>query len=235
MTISVLQENGNLIASTTTVGVTLTLSAGSSLHVLAAYYGAAVPTLSVADGVNTYSSALDVLTSSTISGAQFTADGVAAGSTTITLTSTQNASGYLALWVREIGGTSGSDAGKHNSLLTASSVTSTNGTTGTSVTPSVAPGLLSSFAWQMTSGQNFGSNFFANGTAFTVGNLAVFPNPNGLAGSESSIYAAIAAQQALWTASVAADTVGVWTALFKQTGAGGGGGPSPLLLGQALT
>lgn len=220
MAISILQENGNVDTSgtLTTLSVTLTLTAGSSLHVCG--WGAGT-TMSVADGVNTYSSALDVLQPGSPQVAQFIANNVAAGSTTIAVTT--NSANNIGIWVREIGGTSGADSGKHNSLDTASSVTTVNGTVGTALTPSQAPGLISSFGVWLQGFSNFGTQWTV-GTAFVSGSTSIFPIPTAIGASESLRYTSTASQQALWTAQNTGQNLGVWSALFIE---GTFGSPPP--------
>jgi len=205
----------------TTSSVTLTATAGDSFHVLAlAISNNSVSSLSVADGVNTYSAALDTLAEGFyFYGAQFVANNIAAGSTTITFTCSQAATQVIGIWVREITGTSGLDTGKHNSLYTSNSTTGTNALTGTSVTPSVAPGLLSSFAQCLSSAFNFTVYAPAAGTGFTFGNN-IFATPDAGGATESLVYSSTASQLALWTAP-AVQGYGVWTALFAQTASAG--------------
>jgi hypothetical protein len=219
MAISVLQENGNVdISGTlTSLAVTLTLTANSALHVLG-WCGANSVGMSISDGVNTYPGGeLDPLQPGTPRTSQFIANTVVGGSTTITLST--GIAGNLGLWVREIGGTSGSDAGKHNSLNTASTVTTANATTGTAVTPSAAPGLISSYACWLQGASNFGAQWTV-GTAFVSGSTSILAIPTAIAASESLRYTSTAAQQALWTEQNAGQNVGVWTVLFIESSSG---------------
>ena len=218
--IAPLQQLGS--SSGTVLGaqsVTMTLTAGSSLHVIGMVGTNTGSVLTISDGVNTYSGILDTLTNGSIHNSQWTADGVAGGSTTITITASPAADGFLGLHVIEVGNTSGSDTGKHNGLFTSPSVTTTDATLGTAVTPSAQPGLLSSHAAWM-SGYGAGSNQWAHGTGFTAGANTFTFGGGGQGCTESLRYTSTAAQTALWTAANAGQQVGVLSVLFKEAASG---------------
>ncbi len=214
MTISVLQENGTYSTSTfTTVTINLPgVTAASSLHALV--YSGSGNAVTVSDGVNTWSGALDSIGGS----AHYIANNVAAGSTTVSATSSPAGANWLAIWVREIGATSGLDAtsGGHNSLETPTASIVTNALLGAALTPASAPGLLSSYALWLSGSSNFGSDAAVEGTGFTAG-VHIFGTPSAEGASESLRYVATTSQRALWTANFAQDYV-VYSAFFVESG-----------------
>jgi len=166
--IHVIQETTNFSAVPVTsysLAFSNPVTPGSSIHVMAATGGSTNTYTSLADQINgTYGSALDSI--STTPGNQVNAhwkyDNTGAGTPNITVQTSISA--ITGLWIREIGPTSGLDAGKHAGLDQAPPGTATDGTTSGTVTPSTAPGLISALA-----GQVLGSDGFSVGTGFTLG------------------------------------------------------------------
>ena len=209
-------------AAPLTQTVAITPTSGSSLHLLATVFGnvfGSSGTMSISDTQgNTWSATLDKLNAGFLNSAHFIANSVAGAATTITLTSSVNATVYIGIQVREIGQTSGSDTA-HSSHLNNPTVITTDGTVGTAVTPTVSPGLVSAFAHWMSGGSNFSTQVPATGTGYTHG-ANFFNAPNAMASSESLVYSSATSQTATFTAPVASQETGVFTALFMQSGSG---------------
>ena len=212
MTISVLQENGAVAttgAGLTSLSITLTLTAGSCLHVLEADFSG--NTITVSDGVNTYVPQGGSINNGSIKVRHYIASNVVGGSTTITVSSSPAAGSYLAFWVREIGGCSGLDA---SSGVLTTTTTTTNGVVGTAVTAGSAPGLLSVMG-MWVDGSNVGSVQLTTGTAFTTGASGLPLGSNALQ-TEQLRYTSAGSQQGAFTGTSTGQHIVVLTAAFHE-------------------
>ena len=166
MTISVLQErqtsNGSGSASSIVLAFSNAVTVGSSFHSIGQGVDTAT-SFTCSDSVNgTHGSALDTIDASadTTRVAHFKFDNTAAGTPSVTITPNTSV-GFLGIWIREIGGTSGYD-GAHAGNQQTSPATTTDAVTSTNATPSTQPGLVSGFS---VSTNNSGAD--AAGTGFT--------------------------------------------------------------------
>lgn len=222
MTISVLQERSanNAATGATSLGLAFSssMTAGSSIHGFGTQADTASPTLTMSDTANgSYPAALD--TKDDTSGgalqmmAQFKFDNSAAGANTVTVSSTQN-NGFLGIWIREIGGTSGYDSSHAANLQTAPG-TGADAVTSTNCTPSTQPGLISALSFDTIAG-----GIPVLGTGFTTGASGwSFSGNNAL--SESKRYTSTSALSATYTATaIGTDNFITMAAIFKETVAG---------------
>lgn len=212
MAISVLQENGSIATSgagLTSQSITMTLTAGSSLHVMEMDFSG--NTIAVGDGVNTYTLIGSSINNGSIKSRQYVANNVAGGSTTITVSSTAAAGSYLGFWVREIGYTNGYDTS--NGILTTTS-TGTDSITSGTLTPSQQPGLVSSMV-MWVDGSNVSQIQTTVGTGFTDGGNYLALGSDALE-TESLRYTSTSPIAATYTGTTTGQHLALITALFKE-------------------
>ena len=172
MAISVLQEKAtDTSASGTTLGLAFTsnVTSGSSIHVAQTSDtdNSITPTDTLS---NTFSaSALDDINDTTHGqfNVHWLCNGSGSGADTVTVKQSANA-GFRGNCIREIGGTSGADSGKHSGRFQANPGTSANAINASSggVTPSSQPGLLSAFC---IAGASDSTLTQGNDVAYTAG------------------------------------------------------------------
>jgi len=216
MTISVLQERQTSLNSANASSIALAFSSadtpGSSIHVFCSAVDSAA-SFTCSDSVNgSHGAALDTIDQAgdTQRLAQFKFDNTAAGTPTVTITPNTSV-GFLAIWIREIGGTSGYDSAHKTALQTTIGNGTDNVTTGTQA-PNNQPGLLSGLGI-CTSNFNLpaaGTGFTAgiNGWDFTVSNTAV---------SESKRYTSLTAIAATFSNSGGSNNFATLAAFFKES------------------
>jgi len=228
MTISVLQERQTSAGSGNAASIQLAFSnpvtVGSSIHVFCSGVDTAT-SFTCSDSVNgSYGAALDTIDQAgdTQRLAHFKFDNTAAGTPTVTITPNVSV-GFLAIWIREIGGTSGYDSAHKTALQTALGNGTDNITTGTQA-PNNQPGLLSAlgactsnFALP-TTGTGFTAG--ANGWDFTVSNTTC---------TESKRYTALTAIAATFSNASGTQNFATLAAFFKESASAATGvGKSPV-------
>lgn len=222
MTISVLQEkeasNGSGGAATIVLAFTSNITLGSSIHVICSGSDATATSFTCSDTLNgSYGAALDTIDMAADTGryAHFNFDNSAAGANTVTITPNAT-SGFLAILIREIGGTSGLDAGKHAANIQLAPGTVANAVTSGLVTPSTQPGLISALATDSTNdvAPLIGSGFTTGIPAWTFGGV-------NSAQTESLRYTGLIAIAATFTATSATDNYATLAAFYKEIGSGG--------------
>ena len=226
--------------------------ANSAIHVIVASFSATT-TLGCSDNLNgTYGSALDTQIAGGQTNAHFQFSGSAAGTLTVTITSTVSTG--IGVWMREIQGTTGYDSNGglgHHALTQVNPGTATDGVGSGNCTPSVQPGLLSGVAMEVV-----GSAGYTAGTGYTQGlynhntmtesrrytstalTAATFTDSNGATGTSISFAAlfkeaAFSATAAGASGSVGTAQISVATGTITGTGASGSAGVA-LLQGQTL-
>lgn len=229
MTVSVLQERQTSVGGANASSIALAFSSadtvGSSIHTFCSGVDTAT-SFTCSDSVNgSHGAALDTIDQNgdTQRLAQFKFDNTAAGTPTVTITPNVQ-TGFLAIWIREIGGTSGYDAAHKTALQTSLGNGTDNVTTGTQA-PNNQPGLLSALGACT-------SNFVlpATGTGFTAGINGWTFTINNTAASESKRYTALTAIAATFSNSGGTQNFATLAAFFKETAAGG-----VALTGQSVT
>jgi trimeric autotransporter adhesin len=168
MTASVLQETQNSTQSAgLTSAATLTLSSGSYLHVFAAVDNTFTES-SISSSPSLTWTLLDTI-NDTSNGQRiyhWSSSVTSAGSCTVTVTWSSSSANFSAIWMREIGGSSGSDV--HTGQRQATPGTGTDGvSSGLLGTLSAAPALISALSYSTISGGGGGA--FTHGTNFTLG------------------------------------------------------------------
>jgi len=220
MAISVLQERATDISTT---GTTLTLAfssnitAGSAIH-CAGSWGLASGSPTCSDNVNgSYGSALSTFnnSSATQSGTHFNKNNAGAGATTVSFV--PPSSDFRGICIREIGGTSGLDAGSGKTNGQTTPGTGAGVIVGTSTTPSAQPGLLSAICMDIKA-----AHAVAAAAGFTAGLSGAsnqWVNIGSLA-TESLRYTSTAAQQAKFTDSTggSADSYITASVLYIEAG-----------------
>jgi len=210
VTISVLQEISYEepgTSATTIVAPSITVTAGSSLHIAvthgdSATVSMAATPLTVSGGSITFSAALDSINDAGNNQvlAHYKADGVAAGTYTITANFTAVCF-YRGIKIKEIGGTSGYDAtaSAHAGQLQTAPTTGANATTSGN-TPALTsqPALISGFCAATAN-----SATTAVGTGFTSDQTSAWQFGTGInmSASESKRLTATSAVAATFTAS----------------------------------
>lgn len=212
MTISVLQEtqiSQSATAASLAKAFTSNITAGSSIHVITVV--APGTTVTIADNVNgSYGSPIGSAGNPQVQ--HWRKDNAGAGATTVTASFSPSV-GFPALWIAEIGGTSGYD--------TQASNPQTSGTTRTSgtATPSAQPGLIHAIGYDDTGANGIaadtGSGFSAGITGWDFGSGGF------TACSESKRYTSLTAAAATFGVTTGSDTTGVVAAFFIETGAAG--------------
>jgi len=216
MTISVLQERQTSVGSGNAASIQLAFASpvtpGSSIHVFCSGVDTAT-SFTCSDSVNgSYGAALDTIdqVGDTQRLAHFKFDNTASGTPTVTITPNVSV-GFLAIWIREIGGTSGYDSAHKTALQTALGNGTDNVTTGTQA-PNNQPGLLSAlgactsnFALP-TAGTGFTAG--ANGWDFTVSNTTC---------TESKRYTALTAIAATFSNASGTQNFATLAAFFKES------------------
>lgn len=215
MTVSVLQERQNSLNSANAASIALAFSnpvtPGSSIHVICSGVDTAT-SFTCSDSVNgSYGAALDTIDQAgdTQRLAHFKFDNTAAGTPTVTITPNTSI-GFLAIWIREIGGTSGYDSAHKTALQTALGNGTDNVTTGTQA-PNNQPGLLSALGVCTSNfvipaaGTGFTSGI--SGWSFTITNTAV---------SESKRYTSLSAIAATFSNSGGSNNFATLAAFFKE-------------------
>jgi len=216
MTISVLQERQTSVGSGNAASIQLAFASpvtvGSSIHVFCSGVDTAT-SFTCSDSVNgSYGAALDTIdqVGDTQRLAHFKFDNTASGTPTVTITPNVSV-GFLAIWIREIGGTSGYDSAHKTALQTALGNGTDNVTTGTQA-PNNQPGLLSAlgactsnFALP-TTGTGFTAG--ANGWDFTVSNTTC---------TESKRYTALTAIAATFSNASGTQNFATLAAFFKES------------------
>lgn len=219
MTVSILQEretSATASASSIALAFSSNVTAGSSIHSLCAS-NSDNASYTCADTANgSYGAALDNTANSLgLRLSHFKLDGSAAGADTVTST-LNTATANPAIWIREIGGTSGYDTHKANAQ--GSPGTGTDAVTTGTAAPSVQPGLLSGFCF---------NNIWRTplvGTGFTSGAKGwLFGNAPGAeyAQAEHVRYTATTAIAATFTVTTGGgtDTYLTAAAFFKESAA----------------
>jgi hypothetical protein len=216
MTISVLQErqssNGSGAAASIQLAFSGAVTPGSSIHVICSSIDTAT-SFTCSDSVNgSYGAALDTIdqTGDTQRLAHFKFDNTAAGTPTVTITPNTSI-GFLAIWIREIGGTSGYDSAHKTALQTALGNGTDNITTGTQA-PNNQPGLLSALGVCT-------SNFVlpSAGTGFTAGANGWTFGTSNTACTESKRYTATTAIAATFSNAGGSNNFASLAAFFKES------------------
>lgn len=233
MTVSVLQEretsNGATAAPTITLAFLNPVTPGSSIHVICGSIDQASTTFACADSVNgSYGTAKDLINDTLGSDqfvmAQFVFDNTASGTPTITITPGAS-SGFLAVCIREIGGTSGYDGPNGHAAQQQSGPpgTGANAVSSGTATPSVQPGLISAL-----SNDPSDTNAPTAGTGFTSGISGwQFGLGSPSMRTESKRYTATSAVAATFTGTSATDSYITFAAFFKESAAGSSFPPLP--------
>lgn len=216
MTISVLQERGTDTAATVSslaLAFTSNVTAGSSIHVTGTSNVNGTGSFTDNNG-GTYTRLGGVYdTNNSVTNEQGNADSHAAGATTVTYHPASTVP-FVGIAIREIGGTSGYDSPQHSEVLRASPGTTTNAITGTAVTPSAQPGLISVFVIDPTA-----ADALTSGTGYTLGlPHGTYANLGGMI-SESLRYTATTALTATATDATngGTHTYSVLVALYKES------------------
>jgi hypothetical protein len=216
MTISILQEretsNSSASASSIALAFSTAVTSGSSLHDLCSGVDTAT-SFTCSDSVNgSYGAALDTIQEAgdTQRLAHFKFDNTAAGTPTVTITPNTSV-GYLSIWIREIGGTSGYDSAHKAAVQTALGNGTDNITTGTQA-PNNQPGLLSALGVCT-------SQFVvpAAGTGFTLGANGWTFGTSNTACTESKRYTATTAIAATFSNSGGSNNFATLAAFFKES------------------
>jgi hypothetical protein len=217
MTTSILQEretsNGAGNVASIQLAFANPVTVGSSIHVICSGIDTAT-SFTCSDSVNgTYGAALDTIDQAgdTQRLAHFKFDNTATGTPTVTITPNTSIA-FLAIWIREIGGTSGYDSAHKTNLQTTLAAGTDVITTGTQA-PNTQPGLLSALAVNT-------SNFVVptTGTGFTAGASGWTFGTSNTACSESKRYTALTAIAATFTNS-ATNNFATLAAFFKEASA----------------
>ena len=222
MAASILQERetstGGSVISSLALAFSSNLTAVSSIHVVGST--ASNTSISCSDTANgSFGAALDgILNGTSFFPAQFNLDNSASGADTVT-TTYGGGSSFCAIWIREIGGTSGIDSAAtggtgagHSSSVTSSGTTRTIGT----ITPSTTSGIVSAVAMDSTAPTwTAGSGFTLDVTGWG------FPDPGTSAASEHQIYSSSAAITCTITVNNSG-TVSAFAIAYKASAGGGG-------------
>jgi len=212
MTVSVLQERQASAGSSSVTSFALAFSnpvtSGSSLHTFSTT--SSIRTHTCADSSNGAHTSLDQNTATSAGTlAHFNKDTSAAATITVTVSFTSDT--FPAIWIREIGGTSGIDTG-HGINVTSSGTTRS----GNSLTPTQQPGLISALLYNDSTASgaaDTGSGFVASspssGWDWGGGTNFVF--------AESKRYTSTAAISASFVSVTTTDTTLILSALYKES------------------
>ncbi len=201
MTISVLQQRAtdtSASVSSLALAFSSNLTVGSSVHACGSCSGSGTTGTSIAcsDNVNGAYTVLDdmVATDDSQRVDHYKFDNVAGGATTVTVTP-HAASTFVGIAFKEIGFTSGSDAGKHSAAYQKNPGTTTDIIKAGSVTPAVQPGLMSAFSVDTANVETT----LTHGTGF-AGDLTGSQWPNvGCVYGENTRYTSLSAINASFT------------------------------------
>lgn len=227
------QSSASATATTIALAFTSNVTAGDYIYVALSQVLASGTTATCADNINgAYPAALDTRTVGSGAALYHFAFGPSAGGA-ITVTCTYSVtSTFRSIFIAEIGGTGGLDTSGtyHSANLQTTNTTAVGNVTSGTLTPSVANGLVIGVVLD----GNLSSTTIVADTA--AGFTDLFPTANTFwtfttganhGDAESQVYTTTASIPALFTASLANQTLGTVGVLFKPS-VTATAGPSPL-------